>query len=61
MHFLPCWMPLACVGSPLFLANLLQNIDPSGQELDEMALKYYVVGFLPSATSAQISSGKTKV
>lgn len=54
-------MPLACVGSPLFLPNLLQNIDPSGQELDEMALKYYVVGFLPSATSAQIGSGKTKV
>lgn len=54
-------MTLACVGSPLFWPNLLQNIDSSGQELAEMALKYYVVGFLPFATSIQIGSGKMKV
>lgn len=48
----------ASVGSPLFLPNLLQNIDLSGQELDEMALKYNVVSFLPSATNVEIGSGK---
>lgn len=49
----------ASVGSPLFLPNLLQNIGLSSQELDEMALKYNVVSFLPSATNIEIGRGKT--
>lgn len=45
------------VGS-LFLPKLLQNVDLCGQQLDEMALKYNIVSFLPLTTNIDTGYGE---
>lgn len=46
------------IGCPLFLPKLLQNIDLCGQQLDEIALKYNIVSFLPFATNIETGYGE---
>lgn len=48
----------ASIGCPLFLPKLLQNVDLCGQQLDEMALKYNIVSFLPFATNIETGCGE---
>lgn len=48
----------ASVGSSLFLPTLLWIIVLSGQEVNEIAFKYNVLDFLPSATIIEIGCGK---